>query len=695
MGNAEFQRSLRAWRSPLSRRIVLFSALVLIALHIAHVVFVLRLIHVAEEAATETREAHATVLAEHASRTIGAIDMALINLATEVSASSDFNQKSLSLHTVLHEAAMELPQLYSIVALDEDGVVIQDSRHYPATFRSYADAEGFREVKRRHGDGLVIARPIPSRVNSEVYWPMERGVLDSNGKLRGVIAAVTDPTSYMTFYEQSLAVSGGAAALARTDGAVLAAFMAPGHRHPATDLDIAGFLRAVEHTASVVRAVPGFPLQIVVASPPIWADRSLRTYIGADALFMLMVTLLAVIGSRTLVKEARARERADLRLRDAIDSVPAGFTLFDAEDRLVTSNETYERIYGFPEGVVRPGIKFRELVEIAFSTGLYELDGATVAEAIERRLAQHRKPQGQMTQHLAGDRWVLTRWQHTKEGGAVCFNTDITEMKAQEKMLLETSTAERAAREQAEAADQAKSAFLATMSHELRTPLNAVIGFSDVIAEQRFGPGSSRYVEYGQLIHNSGQHLLKIINDILDIAKLRAGRTELQLQPVDPGLSMREALRILQQQAQAKDIELCCATDLVLPKILADPTRLQQVLMNLLSNAVKFTPAGGKVTLAARNDRDGVTFEVADTGIGMAADDIPRALEPFGQIENAMTRTQEGTGLGLPLTRNLVELHGGSFEIASEPGRGTVVRVTFPHAEPSGPTRSASSKSAA
>lgn len=695
MAKAEIQRSLLTARPPLSRRIVVFSVLVLVALHAANVALIFRLVHAADEAAAETRDARATVLVEHASRTIGAIDMALINLAKEVSRSSDFTRKNILLHIALHEAVARLPQLHSMVALDENGAVIQDSLHYPAQPRSYADAEGFREVKRWRSDGLVVARPIPSRVNGKIYVPMERGVLDSNGKIHGVIAAVTDPLYFMTFYEQSMAGAGGAAALARADGTVLAAFIGPGVREPSEGLDVARFLREVAHTTWVVRDVPGFPLQVIVASPPIWADASLRTYVGADALFMLMVTLLVVIGSRTLVKEARARERADLRLRDAIDSVPAGFTLFDAEDRLVTSNETYSKIYRFPEGFVRPGIEFSELIKSAFSSGLYELGGATAAAAIERRLEEHRKPQGEITQQLVGDRWVLTRWQHTKEGGVVCFNTDITEMKAQEKMLLETSAAERAARERAEAADRTKSEFLATMSHELRTPLNAVIGFSDLIAEQRFGPGDPRYIEYGRLIHNSGRHLLKIINDILDIAKLRSGHTELALEPIDPASAMREAFSILRQQAEAKGIAFSCDAELHLPKIAADPTRLQQVLMNLLSNALKFTPAGGKVTMSARDDREGVTFEVADTGIGIAAADLPRALEPFGQIENTMTRTHEGTGLGLPLTKNLVELHGGGFRITSEPGAGTVVQVTFPYAEPRSATQSPSSKSAA
>jgi signal transduction histidine kinase len=233
------------------------------------------------------------------------------------------------------------------------------------------------------------------------------------------------------------------------------------------------------------------------------------------------------------------------------------------------------------------------------------------------------------------------------------------------------------------------------MSHELRTPLNAVIGFSDLIAEQRFGPGNPRYTEYGRLIHKSGQYLLKIINDILDIAKLRSGRTELDLAAIDPASSMREALALLQQQAEAKGIALSCEANVDVPTIMADSTRLQQVLTNLLSNAVKFTPAGGKVRASVAADRDSVTFEVSDTGIGITAEDLPRALEPFGQIENAMTRTQQGTGLGLPLAKNLVELHGGSFEMRSEPGIGTVVRATFPCGGPRAAARSSPSKSAA
>jgi signal transduction histidine kinase len=218
------------------------------------------------------------------------------------------------------------------------------------------------------------------------------------------------------------------------------------------------------------------------------------------------------------------------------------------------------------------------------------------------------------------------------------------------------------------------------MSHELRTPLNAVIGFSEIMEQKLYGGIDRRYHEYSTLIRESGQHLLSIINDILDIAKLQSGKTELRLELVDVAQVIGEALRLVSEQAQSALIALDWESRGGLRPIEADIVRLRQVLLNLLSNAIKFTPEGGRVVIRARMDGGLVRIDVRDTGIGMAREDIPKALEPFGQIDNALTRQQQGTGLGLPLAKNLVELHGGRFEIASEPGAGTEVSILFPAA---------------
>ncbi|MDB5409676.1 MAG: integral rane sensor signal transduction histidine kinase [Rhodospirillales bacterium] len=248
------------------------------------------------------------------------------------------------------------------------------------------------------------------------------------------------------------------------------------------------------------------------------------------------------------------------------------------------------------------------------------------------------------------------------------------------KADLETITTDlQTALDAAAAASQAKSSFLATMSHELRTPLNAVIGFSEIIAAQPFGPlGDERYRDYAATINESGMHLLALINDVLDFSKIDVGRLQLDEEEIDVVAAIAGAVRLIRGNAADGDIRLLEEPDASLPPLRADARRLRQVLLNLLSNAVKFTPAGGQVRISAHRRDGDLVISVADTGIGIAAEDIPKALERFGQIDNRLNRKFEGTGLGLPLSKRLMELHDGTLELASVLGAGTTVTMVFP-----------------
>ncbi len=237
-----------------------------------------------------------------------------------------------------------------------------------------------------------------------------------------------------------------------------------------------------------------------------------------------------------------------------------------------------------------------------------------------------------------------------------------------------------AARGLAEAASQAKSEFLATMSHELRTPLNAVIGFSQIMMTETLGPiGSTQYRDYAKDIHDSGVHLLEIINDILDLSKAEAGKLELDEDWVDVGDAVSAACRLIGPRAERAQLSVVERIPANLPPLWADERKLKQILLNLVSNSVKFTPAGGRVEVSASIEpANGLSILVQDTGIGIPSSDLQRVLEPFVQVENSLTRSYQGSGLGLPLAAKMTELHGGKLSIASQLGRGTLVRLAFP-----------------
>jgi signal transduction histidine kinase len=236
------------------------------------------------------------------------------------------------------------------------------------------------------------------------------------------------------------------------------------------------------------------------------------------------------------------------------------------------------------------------------------------------------------------------------------------------------------AKEQAEFANRAKSEFLANMSHELRTPLNAILGFSDIIKSETFGPvGSVKYRDYVEDIHQSGKHLLDLINDILDLSKIESGTTDLDDEEIEIAEIFASVEILVCERARQGGVDLNLDLPARLPPLRADKRKLKQILINLMSNAIKFTDPGGRVALKVwHRTGSGIVFQVVDNGIGMALGDIPKALAPFGQVDSGLGRKYEGTGLGLPLTKALVEMHSGSLDLQSEVGVGTTATVRFP-----------------
>ncbi len=387
--------------------------------------------------------------------------------------------------------------------------------------------------------------------------------------------------------------------------------------------------------------------------------------------------------------QARAQQ-AENRLRDAIESVSEAFVLWDRSGRLLLCNRNYRNVFNLEPRVLKPGASRDQVKRF-------------VALAIRQELPSPDGAKGLREAELNDGRWIQISERRTAEGGLVMTAADITAIKAQEEarrqneeQLQQAVTSLERSQEQlaelarkyetekirAESANKAKSEFLANMSHELRTPLNAVNGFSEIMVTEMFGPlGDRRYREYAQDIHNSGQHLLALINDILDMSKIEAGKMNLKFEPMSLEEVTEDAVRLVRNRADAAGLELSVDFPF-LPEIEADYRAIKQVLLNLLSNAVKFTPRGGRVTVRAEVRHDALgeraRVSVQDTGIGISKQDLARLAQPFEQVESQHSKTTQGSGLGLALTKSLIELHEGVLEMESAPGEGTTVSFTLP-----------------
>jgi len=369
------------------------------------------------------------------------------------------------------------------------------------------------------------------------------------------------------------------------------------------------------------------------------------------------------------------QKQAEARLRDAIENIPDAFVLFDRHDRLVAANQRFREFYPELAEMIVPGVTtaddmFRQRVRVG-AVGTFDVPAE---DYVRWRLAMRKKDGGTPSVHRHTDgRWLRTTERRTSEGGVVAISTDVTELKRREADLAVSMA-------QAEMANRAKSEFLANMSHELRTPLNAIIGFSEAMQAEFLGPlGNARYHEYVEDIRSSGNHLLQIINDLLDLSKIEAGKLELDEQRVDINAVVESSIKIIRERAESGSIKTSISLASPAPCLWADQRSCKQVLFNLLSNAVKFTEKGGTITVSTALEPDGyLVIGVRDTGIGISEEDLDMILEPFIQVEASLVRNHEGTGLGLPLTKAIVELHGGELTVESKIDVGTTVSVRFP-----------------
>ena len=388
---------------------------------------------------------------------------------------------------------------------------------------------------------------------------------------------------------------------------------------------------------------------------------------------------------------------AEMRLSDAIEAISEAFVVWDAGNRLVLCNSKFKSLHGLTDDACLRGTPYEEIsaagskpiVRMQLSSEGRAVPGARTFEA-----------------QLEDGRWLQISERRTKDGGFVSVGTNITELKRHEERLIESEKrlkatvvdlqssqhtlerqteqlaylAERYAeqKDRAEEASQAKSVFLANMSHELRTPLNAIIGFSEIMESGLFGPlGDSKYNEYCRDIRESGRYLLDVINDILDMSKIEAGRATFEPEQLELDTILSDTMRMVASRAAEKRLEIRAEIEPAI-QLHADRRMIKQIVINLLSNAVKFTEDGGRITLRARAFNSHVNIAIEDTGIGIPKAALRNLGKPFEQVESQFTKTHRGSGLGLAIAKSLTELHGGAMRIRSSAGVGTIVLVRLP-----------------
>jgi signal transduction histidine kinase len=439
-----------------------------------------------------------------------------------------------------------------------------------------------------------------------------------------------------------------------------------------------------------VTAVTGL-VKAALADPETWVAERLARHRSAaagtsfemaltDGRFMLVGDYPARDGYRvsihTDITELKERETALARqtslLSTTFNSITEAVVVVDKDLRLALWNAQYQKVFDLPDWLLQVGMPIATMFRYNAERGEYgpgDIDALVAA-----RIAAVTEPRATPYEYTRTNGSVLEiRRSYPAGGGFLTTLADITERKRFENAL-------QTAKEQAELANRAKTAFLANMSHELRTPLNAIIGFAEIIREQLLGPvGTEKYLDYMADIHLSGNHLLEVINDILDLSKVESGHFDLLEKTVDLERALASTLRLLGDKAAKGGLTIKSRMPDPRPLVRADERGIKQILLNLLSNSVKFTPPGGVIEVALEvADNGDLLLIVSDNGVGFDMVDLPRALAPFGQVDSSLTRRYQGTGLGLPLVNSLTQLHGGRLEIDSKVDVGTRVVVRLP-----------------
>ncbi len=566
---------------------------------------------------------------------------------------------------------------FQVAVIDEQGWMAYSNLAAPKD-RVYL---GEREHFRTHlagGDRLFISKPLKGKVSGKWSIQFTRPILVDD-KFKGVIVVSVSPETIVAFSEKLTRDT--VAVLVADSGDIMARqpeheqgiggkltgtpYLAPdapisGNFSRRAQVDgverLYGFYRLPEYGFSFVI---GHAVEDVLASYYSHRDRVLGVAAGVSVAFALLLWLL--FRSRSLRAEVEQRlQDSQAMLRSAVDAIGEAFVVYDQDDRLAYCNEQYRDYYRMSADLLVPGMKFEEIIRIGAARGQYKEAIGRERAWVAERMAAHRSSNTELIQELDGGRWLRIRERKTPEGFTVSFRIDITELYE--------------AKQSAEAANQAKSRFLAVMSHEIRTPLNGILGMAQMLLMP--GQSESDRQEFARTILNSGQTLLALLNDILDLSKIEAGKLELLVAVFEPAQVVDETTSLFAGALQDKGLAIRARwRGPAGARFRADPIRLRQMLSNLLSNAIKFTERGSieveAIEVVRGQDAAVLEFSVRDSGIGIPPEKLDVLFKPFSQADSSTTREYGGTGLGLSIVRRLAGMMGGEAGVESVVGQGS------------------------